>query len=289
MSTPISRRTALTAMAGAVGSLAAARLPESAMQPQQPQLKGRIKQSACRWCYGNMPLDELCKIAQSVGLVGIDLLGENEWETLRPYGLVCTMANGIGTIPEGWNRLENHDKLARDSERLIPLVAKAGIKNVITFSGNRRGLSDSDGLRNCAEGLKRIMPVAEEHGVTVCMELLNSKRSHADYQCDRTPWGVELCKQVGSERFKLLYDVFHMQIMEGDICDTIKENIQYIGHFHTGGVPGRREIDDTQEIYYPRVCKTIVDSGFQGYLAHEFIPARDPKASLAQAVSLCDV
>ncbi len=282
----ISRRTALTAMAGAASAMSmASGLPEQGAL----KLKGRIKQSVCRWCYGNMSLDDVCLMAKDCGLVGVDLLGETEWETARKHGLVCTMANALGTIPEGWNRLENHERLVAEAERLIPLVSKAGIANLITFSGNRKGMSDAEGLKNCTTGLKRITKVAEDNGVTVCMELLNSKRSHADYMCDHTAWGVELCKEVGSDRFKLLYDIFHMQIMDGDLCDTIRENIQYIGHFHTGGVPGRREIDDTQEIYYPRVCQTIADTGFKGFLAHEFIPAKDPKTSLRQAALLCDV
>lgn len=273
----------------ACGVATAALAVTASAQESRPQLKGRIKQSVSRWCYGNISLDDLCKAAREMGLVGIDLLGEGEWETVRKHGLICTMATGIGSIPDGWNRVENHDALVRTAEDIIPKVAQAGWPNVITFSGNRRGLSDEEGLENCVKGLKRIAPIAERHGVTVCLELLNSKRSHKDYQADRTAWGVELCKRVGSERIKLLYDVFHMQIMEGDICDTIRENIEYIAHVHTGGVPGRAEIDETQEINYPRVCRALLDAGFKGFVAHEFVPKRDPLTSLRQAVAICDV
>jgi len=199
------------------------------------------------------------------------------------------MAYGIASIPDGWNRTENHDRLTAEAEKAIPKVAAAGLPNIITFSGNRRGLSDEDGMKNCVAGLKRIAKLAEEQKVTVCMELLNSKHDHKDYQCDHTAWGVEVCKAVGSERIKLLFDIYHMQIMEGDVCATIRENIAYIAHFHTGGVPGRREIDDSQELNYARVCREIANTGFKGYVAHEFVPARDPMTSLAQAVRICDV
>jgi hydroxypyruvate isomerase len=199
------------------------------------------------------------------------------------------MANGPGNIPDGWNHVENHERLVKESERLLPLVKAAGAPNMILLSGNRRGISDAEGMANCCLGIKRITPLAEQLGVNVMMELLNSKRDHKDYQCDHIAWGVELVKRVGSDRFKLLYDIYHMQIMEGDICDTIRENIQYIGHFHTGGVPGRHELDETQELNWRRVAHAIVDSGFTGFLAHEFNPTRDPLTSLRQAVQLMDV
>jgi hydroxypyruvate isomerase len=194
-----------------------------------------------------------------------------------------------GGIGSGLNRVENHDKIVAFFEKTIPIVAEQGYPNIICFSGNRKGMSDAEGLENCATGLKRIIPLAEQHKVTICMELLNSKRSHKDYMCDHTAWGVELCQKAGSERFKLLYDIFHMQIMDGDIIDTIRENKQYFGHYHTGGVPGRAEIDDTQEINYPAVMKAIVATGFKGFVAQEFIPKRDALTSLRQAVQLCDV
>jgi hydroxypyruvate isomerase len=255
-----------------------------------PALKGRIRQSVCRWCYGDMSLDDLCDQAKAMGIQGIDLLGEGDWATAKKHGLVCPMGSQIGSIPDGWNQVENHDRLVQASEHLIPLAADAGVPSVITFSGSRRGLADPLGIDNCARGLSRITALAEKHHVQVCMELLNSKRDHHDYQCDHTTWGVELVKKVGSPQFKLLYDIYHMQIMEGDLCDTIRENITSIAHFHTGGVPGRGEIDETQEINYARVCRTIVQAGFAGYVAHEFLPrAKDRMDSLRKAVRLCDV
>ena len=290
MADRVSRRTAIGAVTAA-GVLATTGIEstKSGAHAQAAPLKGRLKQSVCKWCYPNITLDKLCEAAKAMGLQSVELLGENDWPVVKKYGLTCAMANGPSGIVEGWNRPQDHDKLVKESERLLPLVKAAGLPNMIVFSGNRRGLSDSDGLENCAKGLKRIMPLAEQMGVTVAMELLNSKRSHKDYQCDHTAWGVELCKRVGSDRFKLLYDIFHMQIMEGDVIDTIKENIKYLAHFHTGGVPGRAEIDETQELNYHRIAQAIVDTGFQGYYAHEFIPRRDAIASLKQATLMCDV
>jgi hydroxypyruvate isomerase len=286
----ITRRAAFGSVAAA-GVCAAAGIlgSEASGNAQNPPLKGRLKQSVCRWCYPKFSLDQLCAAAKAIGLQGIDLLNENEWPTLKKYGLTCAMATGPSGITEGWNRPQDHDKLVKESERMLPLVKAVGAPNMIVFSGNRRGLPDSDGLVNCAQGLKRIMPLAEQLGVNVTMELLNSKRMHKDYQCDHTAWGVELCKRVGSERFKLLYDIFHMQIMEGDIIDTIHENIKYLAHFHTGGVPGRNELDDTQELNYRPIAQAILDSGFQGFVAHEFLPRHDPLTSLKQAALLCDV
>jgi hydroxypyruvate isomerase len=284
----ITRRAVLALAAGAVGSLAP--VPEEAdAQVAGKPLKGRIKQSVSRWCYGGIAIDVLCERAKEFGLVGIDLLRENEWEAVKKHGLLCTMAYGIGTIPDGWNQTANHERLVAEAERMIPKVAQAGLPNIITFSGNRRGLTDAQGLENCVVGLKRVAKLAETQRVTVCMELLNSKRDHKDYQCDHTLWGVEVCRRVGSERIKLLYDIYHMQIMEGDVCATVRENLAYLAHFHTGGVPGRREIDDTQELNYARVCRAIAEGGFQGFVAHEFIPSRDPMTSLRQAVQICDV
>ena len=252
-------------------------------------LKGRLKQSVCRWCYDKIPLDELCKAASDIGLKSVELLGEHEWDTPRKYGLTCAMANGPTTIKLGFNRTAEHDRLVAESERLLPLVAGAGLPNMIVFSGNRDGMSDGEGLENCVTGLKRITPLAERLGVTVCMELLNSKVDHHDYMCDRTAWGAELVKRVASPRFKLLYDIYHMQIMEGDVIRTIRDNYAHIAHFHTGGVPGRNEIDDTQELYYPQICRAILDLGFTGHLAQEFVPAREPLVSLRQGAAICDV
>lgn len=286
----ISRRTAMSTLAaGAAGSLLAANA-EAQDNPAAAPLKGRLKQSVCKWCYNKIPLDEFCQQVKPLGLLSVELLGEADWPIVKQHGLTCAMANGPSGISDGWNEPKDHDKLVAESERLLPLVKEAGLPNMIVFSGNRRGMDDTTGLKNCAKGLKRIMPLAEDLGVTVCMELLNSKRNHKDYMCDRTPWGVALCQEIGSDRFKLLYDIYHMQIMEGDIIATIQEYHPYIGHYHTGGVPGRNEIDETQELTYATICKAIVDTGFTGYLAQEFIPKReDPIASLAQGVRICDV
>ena len=294
MSHEISRRLALGRLAGvsaaavAVGSLA--HRAEGAEEPAPVKLKGRINHSVCRWCYGRLSLDDLCKAAKSMGIASIDLCGPNEWPTLKKYGLTCAMAHGAGMgIGRGFNRVESHDKRVESFEALIPKAAKAGLENVICMSGNREGLDDEQGMKNCAIGVKRLMTLAEAKKVNVVMELLNSRYDHKDYQCDHTAWAVELCKMVGSERFKLLYDIYHMQLMEGDLINTIKKNIQYIAHFHTGGVPGRHEIDETQEITYPAVMRAIAESGFKGFVAQEFIPKRDPLESLRQAIQICDV
>jgi hydroxypyruvate isomerase len=252
--------------------------------------KNRIHQSVSRWCYKDIPLDQLCQASAQMGLKGVDLLEINEWDVPRRYGFICTMGYaGGGTIPDALNRVENHDAIEAAFRKNIPIAAKAGVPNVITFSGNRRGMSDDEGARNCVIGLNRLKKIAEDNGVTICMELLNSKRNHHDYMCDHTAWGVRVVSEVNSPRVKLLYDIYHMQIMEGDLIATIRENIQWLGHFHTGGVPGRHELDDTQEVQWDAVMRGIVDAGFKGYVAHEFVPTRDPLTSLRQAVDLCDV
>jgi len=299
MKTPMSRRSAIRKIAGtAVAATAAATvLPRltHAEDAAPAKLKGRINHSACRWCYGKIDLDDLCKAGKEMGMVAIDLLNPNEFAIVKKHGLMCSMVfnpviDGLGGIPKAWNRVEHHDKLVQAYEQRIKETADAGYERLICFSGNRDGLDDQKGLENCAIGLKRILALAEQHKVTICMELLNSKRSHKDYQCDHTAWGVELVKRISSERFKLLYDIFHMQIMDGDVCDTIKENHQYFDHYHTGGVPGRAEIDETQELNYPRIMKAILDTGFKGYVAQEFVPKRaDALASLRQGVQICDV
>lgn len=289
----MSRRSALTKIAGTSAvAVAAAHLSHRiGAADATTKLKGRINHSVCRWCYNKIPLEELCQAAKEMGLQSVELLEVKDFPTLKKYGLTCAVVSGVpGGIASGLNRVENHDKIVEFMEQTIPATAEFGAPNVICFSGNRKGLGDEKGLENCATGLKRIAPIAEKHKVTVIMELLNSKRSHKDYQCDYTKWGVELVKRVSSERFKLLYDIFHMQIMEGDVCDTIKENHQYIAHYHTGGVPGRNEIDETQELNYPRIMKAILDTGFKGFVAQEFIPKRpDAIASLRQGVQICDV
>jgi len=252
--------------------------------------KGNIRQSVSRWCYKNIPLDQLCSYAAQIGLKGVDLLEIDEWEIPHRYGLICTMGYaGGGTIPDALNRVENHTSIEAAFRKNIPLAAKAGVPNVITFSGNRRGMSDEEGAKNTIVGLNRLKKIAEDNGVTICLELLNSKRNHHDYMADHTTWGARVANEVNSPRVKLLYDIYHMQIMEGDLIATIQENIKVLGHFHTGGVPGRHEIDETQEIHYDAVMKAIAASGYQGYVAHEFLPTGDPLVSLRKAVDLCDV
>jgi hydroxypyruvate isomerase len=291
----ISRRSAFRKFAGTAAALSAAsnlsfRL-DAAENALGTKLKGHINHSACRWCYKDIPLEDLCKAANDIGLKSIDLVEASDFPTLKKFGLTCAMVTGVpGMIPHGLNRIENHDKIIKFFEENIPACASFGAPNTICFSGNRAGMSDEQGMENCAIGLKRIMPLAEKHKVTLCMELLNSRVNHKDYMCDHSAWGIELVKRVGSERFKLLYDIYHMQIMDGDLIATIKKNYESFGHYHTGGVPGRNEIDDTQEIFYPAVMRAIVETGFKGFVAQEFIPKRDDKiASLKQGVQICDV
>jgi hydroxypyruvate isomerase len=276
-------------MAGAAGALAAGVKVANAAADAAGGLKGNIHHSVCKWCYKDMSLEDLCRNAAAMGIASVELLGPDDWPTVKKHGLTCAMPMGPSGIGDGWNRPADHDKLVTESERLLPLIKEAGLPNMIVFSGNRHGLADEEGMDNCAQGLKRIMALAERLQITVCMELLNSKVDHHDYQCDHTDWGVELCKKIGSERFKLLYDIYHMQIMEGDVVRTIRDNIEYIAHFHTGGVPGRHEIDETQELSYAFVAKAIVEAGFKGFMAQEFIPARDPMTSLNEAIHICDV
>lgn len=254
-------------------------------------MKGKINHSVCRWCYSKIPLEDLCKAAKNIGLTSIELVGPDEWPMLKKYDLTSALPNGAGKgIADGFNDLKLHDELVQSYEAIIPKVANAGYKQIICFSGNRKGLDDEKGIENCAIGIKRLLPIAEKYKVTLVMELLNSKVNHPDYQCDKTPWGVALCDQVGSEYFKLLYDIYHMQIMEGDVIATIRKYHSYISHYHTGGVPGRNEIDETQELNYPAIMKAIVETGFPGYVAQEFIPKREDKlASLKQGVQICDV
>jgi hydroxypyruvate isomerase len=293
---PISRRSALKSGLAASALAPLAHLAGAETAP--PVRKGRIRQSVCRWCYQDMPLDQLCAAASQMGLKGVDLLNPEEYEVPRRFGLICTMAYASGgTIADALNRTENHAAIEAGFRTNIPLAARAGIPNVITFSGNRRGMSDDEGARNAIAGLNRVKKIAEDNGVTICLELLNSKVNHPDYMADHTAWGVRVMEAVNSPRVKLLYDIYHMQIMEGDLIATIRENISatvsppvsWIGHFHTGGVPGRHELDNTQEVQWDGVMRAIADTGFQGYVAHEFLPTRDPLASLRAAVDLCDV
>jgi len=252
--------------------------------------EGRIRQSVCQWCYPHISVHQLAAYAAKIGLRGVDLLQPDEYEVPRRYGLVCTMGYaGGGEIGKALNRVENHAAIEQAFRTNIPRAAKAGVPNVITFSGNRGGLPDEEGARNTIAGLSRVKKIAEDHGVTICLELLNSKRDHHDYMCDHTTWGVRVVQEVNSPNVKLLYDIYHMQIMEGDLIDTIRRNMQWIGHFHTGGVPGRHELDGTQEVQWDGVMRGIADAGFKGYVAHEFVPVGDPLESLRKAAELCDV
>jgi hydroxypyruvate isomerase len=292
MNKPISRRSALRGIGGVAAMLTAnPRLASGADAPPATKLKGRIRHSVCRWCYQKIPLEDLCRAAKAIGLESIDLVETKDLPTLKEHGLVCAMVTGVpGMIGSGLNRVENHDRIVQFFEEAIPAAARFGAPNLICFSGNCNAMGDEEGWENCAAGLRRLLPLAEQHQVTLCMELLNSKRDHKDYMCDRTAWGVELCRRVGSERFKLLFDIYHMQLMEGDLIQTIRENHDWLGHYHTGGVPGRGEIDGSQEINYPAVVRAIVETGFKGFLAQEFVPKRpDPLASLKQGVEICDV
>jgi hydroxypyruvate isomerase len=272
-----------TAAAGSVAVLSAA------AQDKPVERKGKLKQSACRWCYTKVPIEDFAQEGARLGLKSVDLAGPSEWPVLKKYGLTPTMIGGGTTIPDGFNRKENHAGIEERFRTSVKNAVEYGAPSIIVFSGNRKGMSDEEGLENCVIGVKKVMPIAEDKGILVCMELLNSKVNHADYMCDRTKWGVELVKRVGSPQFKLLYDIYHMQIMEGDVIRTMRDNKQYIGHLHTGGNPGRNEIDDTQELNYKAIAKAVVEMGFDGYFAHEFIPKRDPLQSLAEAVDLCDV
>lgn len=290
-----SRRSALKKIAGTtamavVGSSLSHRL-SAAEASLNTELKGKINHSVCRWCYNSIPFEDLCKSAKDIGISSIELTGPDEWPILKKYGLTSALPWGAGKgITDGFNDLALHDELIKSYSEVIPKAAAAGLNQIICFSGNRKGLDDEKGIENCAIGLKRLMPVAEKYKVTMVMELLNSKVDHKDYQCDHTTWGVALCDKIGSDRFKLLYDIYHMQIMEGDVIATIKKYQKYISHYHTGGVPGRNEIDDTQELHYPAIMKAIVETGFKGFVAQEFIPKREDKiASLRQGVNICDV
>ena len=289
----ISRREALKAMAG---TAALAALPLGRSQDAKPLSAapaagpgGSFRHSVCRWCYQKIPLDDLAREAKRIGLESVELLEPPEWPVVQKHGLTCAMAMGATRIPEGLNRIEHHAVMVPGMIERIDACADAGLPNVICFSGNRGGMDDELGLANCAIALKQIVGEAEKRRVTVCMELLNSKVNHPDYMCDHTAWGVELVKRVGSDRFKLLYDIYHMQIMEGDVIRTIRDNHPYIAHYHTGGVPGRHEIDGTQELNYAAICRAIKEVGHRGFLAQEFIPARDPFTSLAEAVAICTV
>ncbi len=304
MSSPITRRTALRTLAGAAAAASLGRVLAAddkipAAMPTSAPSSDSFHHSVCKWCYPKIALEDLARDAKDLGLASIELINPEDFPTIQKYGLACAMVNfptgktpqgvTVGGITKAFNRPEHHETLVEIYTKQIAATAAAGFTNLICFSGNREGMSDQQGLENCAIGLKRIMDLAEKNNVTICMELLNSKVNHKDYMCDHTAWGVELCKRVGSGRFKLLYDIYHMQIMEGDVIRTIQESNKYIAHYHTGGNPGRHEIDETQELNYPAISRAIKATGFRGFVAQEFVPARDPLTSLRAAVKLCTV
>lgn len=255
------------------------------------KLKNNINHSVCYWCYGNIPLEDFLKSLNELGIQAIDLIGPKDWPLLKKYNIHSAMCNGAEiSLTEGWNDPKHHEILIKNYTEMIPKVAQAGYTNLICFSGNRAGMDDATGLQHCVDGLSKIMPLAEKHGVVLNMELLNAKIDHKDYMCDNSEWGVSLCKALGSEHFKLLYDIYHMQIMEGDIIRTIQKHHSYFGHYHTGGNPGRNEINETQELYYPAIMKAILATGYKGYVAQEFIPTwTDKIAALKEGVTICDV
>ena len=305
MSSPISRLAALRVIAGAtaLATLSRSRAADAAAKstPATPPTSNPLRQSACKWCWPKIDLDAFCGAGKEMGLVAIDLLQPEDFPTLKKHGLLCSMVSNptaktpqgvnVGGIGKAFNRLEHHDTLVEIYTKRIAEVADAGFTNLICFSGNREKMDDQQGLQNCAVGLKRLLSIAEKRGVTLVMELLNSKVNHKDYMCDHTAWGVELCKQIGSERFKLLYDIYHMQIMEGDVIRTVKDNAAYIGHYHTAGNPGRNEFEsqDQQELNYPAIMRAIKSTGYKGFVGQEFLPKRDALTSLREAVKLCNV
>jgi len=289
---PNRRHAIKSIIAGSAALAAGTALPSFIpAEKKTAMLKGNIQHSVCRWCFNDTPLDQLCAFGNEIGLKGIDLVGPKDWDTLKKYNLVSTMCNGAEiSLSKGWNDKQYHSTLIKNYTEHIDLVANAGFRNLFTASGNRNGMDDETGLKNCVEGIKQVIGQAEKRGVVIQMELLNSKVDHKDYMCDRTQWGVELCKRIGSPNFKLLYDIYHMQIDEGDVIRTIRDYNTYIGHYHTAGVPGRHEIDETQELYYPAIMKAILATGFNDYVAQEFIPlAADKLESLRKAVMICDV
>lgn len=290
------RKTVIKSLLSTGALLAAGRSwANDAINTDSYTLKGNINHSVCSWTYSFIPLEELCLLVKKLGFRAIDLLAPKDWPVIQKHGITCSMCYTAGKISltEGWNNKKNHEWLIKDFIEAIPLVAKAGYKNLICFSGNRNGMDDETGMKNCVEGLKQIMPLAEKHNVIIQMELFNSKIDHKDYMCDKSSWGIDLCKQIGSENFKLLYDIYHMQINEGDVIRTIQQSHQYFGHYHTAGVPGRNEIDESQELYYPAIMRAIVKTGYKGYVAQEFIPSgktNDEKIkALKYAIKKCDI
>jgi hydroxypyruvate isomerase len=297
MNPPSSRRKLIKNMIAGSAVLATGTQLLSSYTPisksaEELKLKGNIHHSVCRWCYDSIPLESFCQSVKEIGIPAIDLVAPKDWPMLQKYGLYSSMCYVAGDISltDGFAESNFHAKLIPQYLEVIPLMKAARYTDVICFSGSRRGMDNETGWKNCVKGLQQILPLAEKNGITIQMELLNSKLNHKDYMCDRTPWGVELCKRLGSPNFKLLYDIYHMQIDEGDVIQTIHDNHDFIGHYHTAGVPGRHEIDETQELYYPAIMKAILETGFNGYVAQEFIPkSQDKIGSLKKAVEICDI
>ncbi|MDR0793684.1 MAG: TIM barrel protein [Chitinophagaceae bacterium] len=282
-------------VAGSASSIASPFHKKEILEHKAEELKGNINHSVCQWTYSFIPLEELCKAVKKIGFNAIDLLAPKDWPMVQKYGIYSSMCyiGGKVSLTDGFADKRFHEQLIKDYLEVIPLMKKAGYKDVICFSGSRRGMDNETGWQNCVEGLQKILPEAEKNGITLHMELLNSKVDHKDYMCDKSAWGVELCRRLGSENFKLLYDIYHMQIDEGDVIRTIQDYHQYFGHYHTGGVPGRHVIDDTQELYYPAIMRAILATGYKGYVAQEFVPNEKDNeekiAALEKAVKICDV
>jgi hydroxypyruvate isomerase len=296
MSNQQNRRSAIKNMIAGTAAITASGMISSFTSPADKEkeflpLKGNINHSVSPWCYSELTLDQLCETAKTIGIKGVDLCGPKDWPTLQKHGMYSPMCNGAEiNLTDGFGDKQFHSTLQKNYTEMIPVVEKNGYTNLICFSGSRRGKTDVEGWKNCVEGLKPLVELAEKHKVVLCMELLNSKIDHKDYQCNHVEWGVELAKRLNSENFKLLFDIYHMQIMEGDIIRNITDYHHYIAHYHTGGIPGRHEIDDTQELYYPAVMKAIVATGFKGYVGQEFVPKeKDKIASLRKAIQICDV
>lgn len=287
---PLSRRSALKHLTGGAAALGSAPVWTASTFDRAPlDLEGNINHSVTRWTYSDMSLEALCREAKAMGIGSVELVGPDDFETVLDHDLTCAMVSAPGSIERGFNHVEHHDELVAAYEERIPQVAEAGFPNLICFSGNRNGIGDEAGIDHCVAGIERIIGTAEAHGVTICMEYLNSKVDHPDYHFDHMAFGVEVARRVDSDRFKLLYDIYHAQIMEGDVIRTIRDHADLIGHYHTGGVPGRNEIDDTQELYYPAIMQAILETGFDGWVGQEFIPEEDPMTSLRAAVQHCDV
>ena len=290
-----SRRTVIKNMALAASAVIAAPAASFASQTKtekKSKLKGNINHSVSRWTFGYLSLEELCKAVKEIGFSAIDLVKPKDWPTLQEHGIYSSMCYTAGdnNLNKGLNNPIYHENLIKEYLETIPIMAKARYKNLICFTGKREGMDDETGMKNCMDALKKILPIAEKNGVTMVMELLNSKIDHKDYMCNHVEWGAELCKRISSENFKLLFDIYHMQIQEGDIIRNIRDYHQYIAHYHTGGIPGRHEINDTQELYYPAVMKAIVETGYKGYVAQEFVPTmKDKLDSLREAIKICDV